>query len=329
MDHPIADNRVLSQYKPSLLNALAEIALENQNLVLEEDNKIGVPLRLLVEKYILSHWNLFAHSMFLPISSSESEEKPSELRKTFSKIHKKFPSMEAFLEKEAVIYYGRLMDLPLQKEVNAFKSLWEKHLLQMTAKHTLGQKSLEFQPKWKALFLPKAVWAELSRNPGEIRNLTILRWAKDIETYSKGKIGLEEVLVTLGKKPREEETLEKIRSLVLQKEAPECLFSGTQLGEENLSLFPLLVYPKGMGLFLWNLLPIDRMYAEANADSLRKDLAWVHKEDEIKAYWRYLSLERPNRFYFDLEHFLGSQFHRKSWEEVLFHRILESTKQEV
>ncbi|MCG6150279.1 methyltransferase domain-containing protein [Leptospira levettii] len=326
IDSILSRERKTATYKPALLRALCDIALENQNLVLYESNRVYIPIRLIAEKWILYFWNLFSAPIYLPQVTSDKEEAPSRLRQTFHSIQSKLMTLDDYLDKEALLHSEKLIDLELQKEMNLFLNLWEQTIIKGPIKYSSDGELFQFDPKRQLVSLPIPIWKEFVLLESWIRDAVILRWAEEIERISKNSVRTGQAIDYLMMGQNRERKQGQLREFFLEQSDLSCIWTGKSLHSGNLDVDHGIPYSYWKNNFLWNLFPTDAKTNRLKSEKIPSANLLSKRELQIREHWNKLSQSKPNQFTFEIKNYLGKYYQAKDWDVTLFAMYQETAE---
>jgi SAM-dependent methyltransferase len=326
IDSILNRERKTATYKPALLRALCDIALENQNLVTYESEMVLIPLRLIAEKWVVYFWNLFSAPVFLPQVSSELLEKPSALRKTFSLLQSKLLTLDDFLDQQALLRSGKLIDLDLQKQMNLYIQKWEQTIVKGPIKYSSEGNLFQYLPKQQVISLPVSIWREFVLLESWIRDAVILRWAEEMERISRFTIRTGQAIdyLMMGQKVERKQGI--LRELYLKKTSLLCVWTGKSLQPQNLDIDHAIPYTYWKNNYLWNLFPADATFNRKKRDHVPSSKFLRNRENAIRENWAYLAHLRPNQFDFEIRNFLGKYYEPNHWAGTLFSMFEEAAE---
>lgn len=326
IDSILNRERKTATYKPALLRALCDIALENHNLVMYESNRVYLPIRLIAEKWILYFWNLFSAPIYLPQVTSDKEDAPSRLRQTFHSIQSKLMTLDDYLDKQALLHFEKLIDLELQKEMNLFLNLWEQTIIKGPIKYSSDGELFHFDPKRQLVSLPIPIWKEFVLLESWIRDAVILRWAEEIERISKNSIRTGQAIDYLMMGQNRERKQGQLREYYLQQSDLSCIWTGKALHSGNLDVDHGIPYSYWKNNFLWNLFPADAKTNRLKSDKIPSANLLSKRELQIREHWKKLSLSKTNQFTFEIKNYLGKYYQAKDWDVTLFAMFQETAE---
>ncbi|TGM89280.1 methyltransferase domain-containing protein [Leptospira levettii] len=326
IDSILNRERKTATYKPALLRALCDIALENQNVVEYESDHVFIPIRLVAEKWVVYFWNLFSAPIYLPQVSSDKMEKPSSLRKTFASLHSKLNTLDDFLEKQALFHSGKLIDMDLQKDMNLFLGQWEQTIIKGPIQYSSNGDVFRYDPNRQMISVPITIWREFVLLESWIRDAVILRWAEEIERLSRKSVRTGQAIDYLMMGQNLERKQNQVRSLFLEKTDLACIWTGKPLNTSNLDIDHGIPYAYWKNNFLWNLFPADAKSNRMKSDKIPSSELILKRELPIRDHWKYVFQLRPNQFTFELKNFLGKYYEAKDWDKTLFSMFQESAE---
>ena len=316
-------------YKYALLRGLSEICQHYTHYMELDDDRVWFPLGLLVEKWLLYYYPIFASTHFIPQKPSEQDlDKPGykiSFRKQFSIITSYYEDRGGL----SVFYNdyrkGRIPDeinyelLELLKKLRVTITRYPmKHLgYSVTKEH---YKFFEFirggrirkQPVTPELVVGKFGRFSISREFFEIFNLVggfisgehsiLNKWAEfTVHSDKTRKLTKNKILEFLTTHPITERDVNDARkyfkALMMKKGYLECIWSGKKLKTmSDLHIDHIIPFSVWKNNDLWNLLPTHRDTNSKKRDRIPSQKLLQEKQIIIQEYWGDIKSQFPDRF---------------------------------
>jgi len=316
-------------YKYALLRGLSEICQHYTHFMEIDSDRVWFPLGLLVEKWLLYYYPIFANTYFIPQKPSEQDlDKPGykiSFRKQFSKITSYYEDKGGFS-----VFYNDYRKGRMPEEIN-YELLELLKKLQYTItrypmKHLGYSVTREhykfFEFKRGGSIRKQAVTPELvvnkfgrfsiSREFFEIFNLfggfisgdhSILnKWAEfTVHSDKTGRLSQNEVLDILTIQPITERDVRDTVNLaesILNKEGQlTCVWTGRKIrSKSDLHIDHVIPFSVWSNNDLWNLLPTHKDTNIKKRDQIPSPELLEKRKTEVLNYWRKFRSHYTTRF---------------------------------
>jgi len=315
-------------YKYALLRGLSEICQHYTHYMELDDDRVWFPLGLLVEKWLLYYYPIFASTQFIPQKSSEQDlDKPGykiSFRNQFNKITSYYEDKGGLS-----VFYGDYRKGRVPEEINdELLELMKKLRYTITRypmKH-LGYSITEEHYKFfdfirggrirKQAVTPELVVNEfgrfsISQEFYEIFSLfggfvsgehsVLNKWAeftvRSDKTRKLRKNEILEVLTTYPVTERDVNEANKFFEALLNRQGYlECIWSGKKIkSRSELHIDHIIPFSVWKNNDLWNLLPTHRDINLKKRDRIPSQKLLLKRHTLIQKYWKEIRSEFPDR----------------------------------
>lgn len=340
-------DRKFTTYKLALLRALCEIGAKTPHVAQwSPGDMVGIPLGLIVEKWIYYYWPLVDSTTMLPQMRGKEFLKQIIFRPHLQKLADSFSLSGGFGAFKTAFHSGALsidQKSLLVETVNSMAraiidgpvtyaggSLEAKDSF-FTFSGARGIKILSSSAHLPnalgRVFLRGEIWREFCLLGHWIGESILLRWAELVHEFSGKEVGISTVLDHLLVRPESERDVADARALYKSTLPFECVWSGKALKPSSFDVDHVIPFTLWHNNDLWNLLPADRSIIASKKDKLVTEKALMQSSERIIHYWKITRKEYPERFDSELTlSLIGSVPKQSNWEKVAFSAIAETVE---
>lgn len=318
-------DKKVATYKFALFRALSEIATQGpNNVVWLSDDKIGLPVRYVAEKWLRYYWPLIESSIFIPQLNGENQDrgKPIKFRKRLQELvssYKKSGGYSCFrIERNKGL-------LTADKRKLADKVLAEIEYTvvngpvafaggALTTGHVFG-----YDSRTRQILIPNTLWIELSHLGYWISQAVILQWAE--KTTRLGKNLDVAIVLNLLLDKEDERTTTEARRFFSGLGGLECVWNGTPL-RKDFDIDHVIPFDLWHNNDIWNLLPASKQANSKKSNKLPSTQILKSRRDCIIGYWEKLRTQNQDRF--DQEAATLVSMPKLNWQNALFEQMCEA-----
>ena len=315
-------------YKLALFRALSEIATTQYNLAeWRSDGNVGVPVDVIVDKWLEYYWPIVASDTFIPQINGERIDagKPIAFR---AALHELTGLYKGRGDQAAFFVDVRSNSLP-QKMVPIVRQLRGKvrdTIVKGPVYYSGGGGSATFvyDNATKHIVFSADLWRELSLMGSWIIDATILRWAELTSRISHGEIQPSTVIDQLLTVPIPEREVGAARGIYEQLADKVCVWSDRPI-HRSFDVDHAIPFFLWHNNDLWNLLPAVAAVNNQKRDRLPERELVTARKDCIVYYWEQLQRSYPVRFEYEASRFTGGRLENETnWENKLFSVFAEA-----
>ena len=326
----------VATYKLALFRALSELAIQEPRIATwRSDERVGVPLRRIAEKWLGYYWPIFAAARFFPQSGAEGAGTSNQLqfRKAMLALMAPYVSSGEHgglgawqLDQNA----GRVDAMQALLQKKALRAI-ERAIRQGPVRFSGG--ALEtgtvftFDSEKNQVLMSPDLWRELSLLGHWINDAVILRWAELSARFGQRQgIHAGDVLPLLLAKPEPLRATAVAREIFAKSGCTHCSWSDCKL-TDGFVVDHIIPFSLWGSNDLWNLLPVDAKVNGQKSDKLPTSALLYRQQDRIRAIWRLLRDTVPIPFDRQAAQLLGSALDGGTgWEDTLFARLREAVE---
>ncbi|NLK18564.1 MAG: methyltransferase domain-containing protein [Synergistaceae bacterium] len=343
----IKRDRKFTTYKLALLRALCEIGAKTP-LVAQwsPGGMVGIPLGLIVEKWIYYYWPLVNSTTMLPQMQGRELKKQIIFRPHLQRLADSF-SLSGGFGAFKIAFHSEALSIEQKPLLVETVNLMAKAIVDgpvtysggsLTAKdpfftfssarsiRTLSS-AANLPNALGRVFLRGEIWTELCLLGHLIGESILLRWAELVHEFSEKKVDISTALNHLLVRPESERDVADARALYKSALPLECVWSGKALKASGFDVDHVIPFPLWHNNDLWNLLPADRSIISSKRDKLVTAKTLKEGSERIIHYWKIARREYPERFDSELSLSLIGRLPRQSnWEKVALSAIVETVE---
>lgn len=309
-------------YKLALFRSLCDIA-RNYYQAIEwyPEGLVGIPINLIVERWIFYFWNLLNPNKVIPQISGANTSNKLRFQDNLQKFISKYERLGGYFS-----FLEEYQQKQNEKEIKELlKSIKDTILLGPVTYSGLSSeagKVFQYDKNKNQVLLSAQVWKEISLMHHWIRDALILRWAELSHELSQKNISVGEIIALLLEEDTQERDVAVVRSIYQTLPQKECIWSGESL-KEKFAVDHVIPYSLWYNNDLWNLLPANEKVNNQKRDKL-PTLELIKKRKEIFIYyWRIIKDKLEKRFLTEIQKFCGRDYNPNNWENVLFASMIE------
>lgn len=319
-----------STYKLALIRALADIATQNHHRVRWDlGADVGVPMDLIIDRWIAYYWPLIESDRFVPQRQSEEPNKKGQIKFRDSLLS----LVNAFRLRGGYVQY--LKDLSLESpstDIIRLSKLTRGKIREAIvegpieyAGGSLGNKIFCFDRSSDLVVLSHDLWVELSLLSHWVSESVILRWAEECSRMgAKQGVQTSDVISLLIKPFDMVRTTLHMRELFQRLTQKRCVWTDKPLGRE-FDVDHVIPFSLWRNNDSWNLLPADSKANNLKRDKLPSQELLVKRKDAIISYWEFVYDQSERRFAKEAETLVSSRF-AENWQHRLFGKLREAVE---
>jgi hypothetical protein len=346
-------------YKYALLRGVIEICQQASHLREEDGDAVSFPLGLLVEKWLLYYYPIFAAPAFIPQKSGETLDQETGKVVSFRKHF--VPVIDYYRDRGGIsVFYSDYARGTMPAEIRpAFRTLVKavrKTITEMPMKHLGYSQSKEHysvfdynRPLYRISGDSPVDRTSLIENSGRFslsRDLCTVfehfggfisgeecllkKWAEFTAAADKtGTVTEESMLSLLTKTPTTERAIADARNIyrsVFEEEGTlACVWSGKAIpSPDAMHIDHVLPFSVWKNNDLWNLLPALDSVNTQKRDRIPDPALLKSRKEHIIGYWGLLHDRAPRPFEREISvSLLGLQAPRSDWQDRAFEHLTE------
>ncbi len=348
----IEQDSKVSTYKFALLRATIEIIQQNDHLKEVKNNRVNFPFGLLVEKWLLYYYPIFANNTFLPQMNGETKEptkgRQLAFRKHFNPViahYEDYGGFPAFFEavkagevaqpvNETFVALVKEIRQTIAKQPMRYigYSLHGDHYTiyrEETNRERIGRDEQldieDFIDRLGTFSIPEWLYEVLLYTGSFISGMDALlfKWASFTVNLDKEKaISEEQVLNELLKSPLVERAVHQAQAFYRnQLDELKCVWSGKGLTDQYLHVDHCIPFSVWRNNDLWNLLPTHQDINHKKGDKIPSRKLLEDRKDLIIHYWEQLHQQFSPRFLKEIKVSLTGPSEKKNWKNKAFQQL--------
>ena len=312
----------VATYKLALLRGLCDISdADDRAFDWSLAGKVGIPIDLMVEKWLFYYWPIFASPVYVPQIRTEPTGKPLKFRNSLTALISYYQSLgglDAFAidyRSEKISQDGRIL---LKKVWSDIRSA----IITGPVKHAEQGEMFSYDKNTKCIYCKSDLWKEFCLTGYWIRDALILRWAELTSKLAAGQ-NVGEILGLLLTTPVIDREVTVARKCYLNQSTLHCVWSGQSISDKQLAVDHVLPFSLWGNNDLWNLLPSHSKVNGNKSDKVPTGELLQKQRDLIIYSWQQLKTCEPHLFLFELNRILGKDL-KSGWENSLFDYLKRS-----
>lgn len=320
-------DRKVATYKLALLRGFCDIsAADDRTFDWSVSGKVGVPINLMVERWLFYYWPILASPVFIAQIQSEPEGRPLKFRNSLMALISCYQA-QGGLDAFAIDYRRARLSpdakLYLRKACSDIRSA----IVSGPVKYSEQGEMFFYDKTTKCIYCEADLWKEFSLTGYWIRDALVLRWAELTSKLSL-RINTGDVLTLLLTVPVIERDVTRARQCYLKQTSLHCVWSGKAITHKQLAVDHVLPFSLWGNNDLWNLLPSHAAVNRSKSDKIPVAGLLIKQRDLIVDSWQFLQQQEPAMFDFELERTLGANT-SGNWQAPLFDYLKRSCEYSV
>lgn len=316
-------DRKVATYKLALLRGLCDLSNGDDKLFnWASPGEVGIPLELLVERWLFYYWPVAASERFIPQIQAESTSKPLKFRASLTELihfYKPLGGLDVF----AIDYRAGKLPSAAQTMLSKTWADIRSAIIGGPVKYSEQGTMFRYDSKLKNVFCDASLWQEFCLVGYWIRDALVLRWA-ELTIRFASNLSVGEVLDCLLIMPVIEREVAIARTCYISKLPMNCVWTEQRINNsQQLAVDHVLPFSLWHNNFLWNLLPAHSTVNGHKSDKIPSVSLLNKRRDEIIFNWLQLSKHAPVIFDFEIGRTLGNAA-QQNWEEPLFNHLKRS-----
>jgi SAM-dependent methyltransferase len=286
-------------YKFALFRALSELATQCPNSVTWlADDKVGLPVRFVSEKWLQYYWPLLESEKFIPQLNGEQQGggKPIKFRTNLNLLIAQYRTLGGYSAFRIDRNKGTL-SATNQKFLKAVIADIEDAIVKGPVVYSGGAlitgRVFDYDTKTKQIIIPKDLWIELSHLGFWVGQAVIIQWAEKTAKLGDG-IDVASVINLLLAKEDDRSTVEA-RKIYSELPKLECVWTGSSL-KSAFDVDHVIPFDLWHNNDFWNLLPASKTANGSKSNKLPSTDILKKRKDAIVGYWEILRNSSPARF---------------------------------
>lgn len=346
-----------TSYKYALLRAVSEICQYYSHFMEVENGRVWFPIGLIIEKWLLYYYPIFAYPKFVPQKPSEQDlDKPGKkisFRKQFKKItsyYEEKGGLSAFYSDYRKSSIPQEINYELLKLIKMLRNTITrypmKHLGYSVAKdyytifNFLKGKRIKKQPVTPEMLINTLGKFSISQEYFEIFNTLggfisgeysiLKKWAEFTVTSDRTRtLNHEKVLGILREHPITERGVNDVKKFfeyrLSQQGYLDCVWSGNKIKSKNtLHIDHVIPFSIWKNNDLWNLLPSHRDINLKKRDYIPSLELLEKRKTAILKYWEEIRSHFPERFDYEIRIALtGFSYNHKNLLIIAYSKLVE------
>ncbi len=306
-------------YKFALFRALSELATQSPNSVTWlTDSKVGLPVRLVSEKWLQYYWPLLESEKFIPQLNGEQRDsgKSIKFRTALNLLIDQYKTLGGYSAFRIDRNKGTLSSTNLKLLKSVIAEI-EHAIVKGPVVHSGGAlitgRVFDYDTETKQITIPKDLWIELSHLGYWVSQAVIMQWAEKTSKLGDS-IDVATVINLLLDKEDERITTEA-RKVFSGLPSLECVWTGVRLKSE-FDIDHVIPFDLWHNNDSWNLLPASRKANGSKSNKLPSTEILKTRKDTVIGYWEIFRNLSPVRFDKEAEtliHLQGS-----NWQNQLY-----------
>jgi len=312
-------------YKFALFRALSEIATQSPNNVVWLDNdKVGLSVRYVAEKWLRYYWPLIESSTFIPQLNGENSAagKQIKFRKRLHELVSNFTKSGGFsrfrIERNKGLLNSHNQKL-LATALAEIEYAIIKGPIEFSGGALITGRVFGYDSTTRQILIPNALWIELCHLGYWVGQAVVLQWAEKT-TKLGGNLDVAMIVDLLLDKEDERTTVEARRFFEKQ-ESLDCVWTG-QILRKEFDIDHVIPFDLWHDNDVWNLLPSSKIANSKKINKLPSAQLLNSRRDCIIGYWEKLRAE--NQYRFDQEATTLISMPKTNWQNALFGQMCEA-----
>jgi hypothetical protein len=315
-------DRKVATYKLALLRGFCDIsAADDRAFDWSVSAKVGVPVNLMVERWLFYYWPILASPEFIPQIQSEPAGKPLKFRNSLMTLISYYQSLGG-LDSFAIDYRSGKLSADAKSYLKKACSDIRSAIVTGPVKYAEQGEMFFYDKITKRIYCETGLWKEFSLTGYWIRDALVLRWAELTSKLSAG-VNTGEVLELLLTTPVIDREVTKARNCYLKQTSLQCVWSGRAITNKQLAVDHALPFSLWGNNDLWNLLPTHEKVNRSKSDKIPLAKLLIKQRELIIDSWQVLKQHESVIFDFELERTLGSNT-SGDWQAPLFDYLKRS-----
>lgn len=350
-----------ASYKFALLRGAIEVVLEQSPFIKIENTRVAIPGWLIVEKWLLYYYPIFADRHFIPqVSSDKDNANPIKFRLLFTPItayyegnggyeaffidlrsrhipvavHNEFLALADYIfdliRKMPMRYFGNsLAPSPKDKFYRVFQ--YEKGRQKQRIKGKID--TLAMLRRYADFYIPLSYY-ELFEVMGAYilgTGSIIQRWAEFTANLARGNsdVTVSKMLDILSTSPveaREVRLSQDLFANMLKNQGElRCVWSDKRIvAKSSLNLDHVVPFSVWKNNDLWNLLPASKTVNSKKSDKVPSRNRLEASREVIFQYWTFLYKSEPEIFMREVKKSLLGPYEVTEWQRISFEQLKKS-----
>jgi hypothetical protein len=349
-------DRATASYKFALLRGTIEVVLERSPFIKIEKERVAIPGWLIVEKWLIYYYPIFADHTFIPQASADKNpDKPIKFRLLFipivdyyeanggyeafysdlrsrsipAPIHDQFLSLADYT-------FDRIYKMPMKhfgkSAKNKFYSIFKyDEIRKRNIKSWID--SLSMLHRYPEFYIPLSYY-ELFEVMGAYilgTGSIIQRWAEFTANLARGKsdVTVSKMLDILSTSPveaREVRLSQDLFANMLKNQGElRCVWSDKRIvAKSSLNLDHVVPFSVWKNNDLWNLLPASKTVNSKKSDKVPSGNRLEASREVIFQYWTFLYKSEPEIFMREVKKSLLGNYGGTDWQHISFEQLKKS-----
>jgi len=343
-------------YKFALLKATIEIIQEYDHYIEKRDDKIIIPLGLVILKWIEYYYPIFDSEHFIPQKNGDKLQKSLAFRDIFNKVIKHYKKGLGYLQLNEELKTGHVNESVNENLQQLIKKLRETIVkMPMTYIGSAVNKGGEIfhynkDSKFKIISGLELNNLHIIKNCGSFsvpteyydafkllgsfingKDSLIMEWLNfTLKADSQNNLNKGDVLSILDpdfKNDREVANVQKLYKQLLIKGNLVCVWSGEKIKRKNLNIDHVVPYSLWHNNDLWNLLPTTKKINNNKRNKIVHPQLLHNRKELIIYYWESIYQQFPLRFENEIKTSLLGFTNLKSinWQDEAFKSLLKKS----
>jgi hypothetical protein len=334
-------------YKFALLRGTIDLINDNSPFIIQNENRVYLPVGLLVEKWLLYYYPIFSSEAVIPQINGDAGLAFGPLLKQVTEFYRSIGGFSAFYNdlknkglpaaliplftQLARLIARTITNMPMRyigKSVTGLEySLYHYHK-NSSAKAVPITSTLQLVDTFGTFSIPVEYYEAFKILGSFIggQDAILFKWANFSVQASGKRLSVEHVLCEVLQSPvttREITASKTLYKDILTREGKvHCVWSGQQLSRYDIDhIIPFAVWKNND---LWNLLPVHPAINNKKRDKIPAAGLIDKQQELIITYWEILNRALPTRFQNELQIALLGYHQEFNWQETAIHRLKES-----
>ncbi|GAB3195284.1 hypothetical protein ABID22_003628 [Pontibacter aydingkolensis] len=338
-------------YKFALLRGTIDIIQENSPFIKERGDVVEIPLGLMVEKWIIYYYPIFASQIFLPQINGEknnlafgryfgnvinhynqlggisllynelrSKGISNEISYDFLQLVK---SIKDTIVKQPMYFIGRSIS-------SEFNSIYKYIPIGNKSKGKSHIVNTQWLIDSCGIFTIPYSYYEAFKVLGSFLAGTdsiLFKWAEFSVNASREYLSTEKVITEILKEPvtkrDAKDAILFYKTIVGDRKYVECVWSGINIAKYDVDhLLPFSVWKNND---LWNLMPADPKVNNTKRDKIPSLVLLEKRKDVIINYWELIQQVYPEKFFNEMSISLTGYLNKSNWQNLAFERLKSTT----
>ncbi|PLW79928.1 hypothetical protein C0585_05260 [Candidatus Woesearchaeota archaeon] len=324
----INKDRKDATYKLALLRAFCDISEKDFNNVIWRTDKVGVPVELIVENWILYYWSIFESSDFIPQKNGEKEStgKKIAFRNELTEFIHSYKSNGGLNS-----FYNDLKNNNIQciDIYSKLKTKVRNAIIKGPVFYAGGfanEKPFSYDKDTKCITMDRELWIEISVLNHFIKESLLIRWAEFTSHLSGFKYQPGFILNKLLVSPVIERDVVQAKKTYSNVVDLRCVWTGNAF-KKGFDVDHVIPYSLWKNNDLWNLIPVRSDVNRRKSDKLPTNRLIKECKDRIVYCWKLLDKNNHIRFLREVNRFNGDLRSKQlldNWENITFNNLVNS-----